>query len=141
MLNSLVKIVKKKKKRIGRGIGSGKGGHTVGKGHEGQKARAGFKHRAWFEGGQTPLIRALPRKRGFKKIDKKEVVAINLSQLSLMKGDEISEEMIRTRFGIKGSEDVKVLGKGFLNRAIILKGVKVSKGARTKIEKAGGKVI
>lgn len=174
MLHELVKIVSKKKKRIGRGIGSGKGGHTVGRGHEGQKARAGFKVKRWFEGGQNPVIKSLPVKRGFRQPNKKEVIAINLSTLSTLAttldetlqldeqksksektGEstakklskdtspkiEITEEIIRSRFKIDKKKDIKILAKGGIKKAVVIRGIKVSKKAKAKIKKAGGKVL
>jgi large subunit ribosomal protein L15 len=137
----LPKIVDKPKKRRGRGIGSGKGGHTTGSGQKGQKSRSGYIKKVGFEGGQIPLIRALPQKRGFKKHIAKKVIGINLLSLSKVKVDEITDQVLRETFGVDKGVSIKLLSKGGLKRKITITGVTMSKGAKAKIEKAGGKVM
>lgn len=136
---------KNKKKRIGRGIGSGKGGHTVGKGNKGQKARAG-KHKPWqgFEGGQVPLYKRLPRLSGFKRKHVTNYVAVSLDMLNAYEnGVEITpaklieDSMVRTR---KNSV-IKILNSGVLKKKIALKGFLFSESARKAVEKAGAKII
>lgn len=143
-LNKLPKTKKQGKKRAGRGYGSGRGGHTAGRGAKGQKARS--KVKIWFEGGQLALIRRLPKTRGkgrFKPL-KDSPVIINLSDIShLAKGSEITQEKLIKEGIINKKEaeeySVKMLGGGEVKKAFIVK-VKTSKSAKAKIEKAGGKV-
>ncbi len=124
------------RKRVGRGNGSGLGG-TAGMGHKGQKARAGGRVRWGFEGGQTPLMRRLP-KFGFSNVAfAHEYDALNLSQLSKFKGEvtpEVLEQAGLLRYG-----RVKILGKGELKQALTVKAHKFSASAKAAIEKAGGK--
>ena len=132
---------KKKAKRLGRGIGSGKG-KTAGKGHKGQWARSGGGVRLGFEGGQMPLIRRLP-KRGFTNNFTKEYSIINVSDLNqFKKGTEITAEFLKD-FGLLSKIEpygLKVLGDGELTVALNVKAAKFTGQAKEKIEKAGGKV-
>lgn len=139
-LSKLPKIVGKKKKRRGRGRGSGKGFHTTGSGMKGQKSRAGHKQRLWFEGGQTPLTRALPKKKGFKPLKSKQVIGINLDLLEKSGLKSVTQETLRKHYGIKAKFGVKILGRGEIKRKVSVKGVPMSKTAKDRIEKAGGKV-
>ena len=127
-------------RRVGRGDGSGHGG-TAGRGHKGQKARAGGFHKVGFEGGQMPLQRRLP-KRGFTNIFRKVYAVINLDQLAdLPDGTEVTAEMLRERRVIKRIRDgLKVLGRGEISSALTVKAAAVSESARKKIAAAGGKV-
>ena len=127
-------------KRVGRGDGSGHGG-TSGRGHKGQKARAGGMHKVGFEGGQMPLQRRLP-KRGFTNVFKKVYAVVNLDQLAdLPDGIEVTAEMLRERKVIKRIRDgLKVLGRGEVSSALKVKAAAVSESARKKITAAGGKV-
>ncbi|MHB1419580.1 MAG: 50S ribosomal protein L15 [Bacillota bacterium] len=126
-------------KRKGRGVGSGLG-KTAGRGHKGQNARSGGGVRPGFEGGQMPLYRRVP-KRGFTNIFRKEIVAVNISQLNGFEPDTvITPELLVEAGVIKSVKDgVKILGKGELSKALIVKAL-VSKNAAEKIAAAGGKV-
>lgn len=127
-------------KRLGRGIGSGTG-KTAGKGHKGQKARAGGGVRPGFEGGQQPLYRRMP-KRGFTNIFKKEFVVLNVRDLERFEnGAVVSYESLFEVGLIKTVKDgVKILGTGELTKALTVQVDKVSKSAAEKIIAAGGKV-
>ena len=130
---------KKEVKRIGRGHGSG-WGKTAGKGHKGQKARAGKGMRVGFEGGQMPLQRRIP-KRGFNNIFAKKVVAINVGTLNKFEDGAVVDIAALTEKGIvKNSFDsVKILSNGTLSKKLTVKANAFSKGAAAKIEAAGGK--
>lgn len=130
----------KKRKRVGRGIGSGHA-QTSGRGHKGQKARSGGKIPPGFEGGQMPLIRRVP-KRGFVNFIKKKWAILNLNSLNRFKeGSVINPEILRKEGLIKGRYDgVKILGKGMVDRPLILKVNGISRSAKEKIEATGGKV-
>ena len=127
------------RKRVGRGIGSGLG-KTSGKGHKGQKARSGGGKGPAFEGGQTPLQRRLP-KRGFKNFNRKIWVEINVDRLNCFAdGTEVTPELLLTNGLIKKTNDgVKVLGRGKLDKKLVVKAHAFSGSATTKIESAGGK--
>src|SRR5919202_3692086 len=128
-----------KKKRVGRGPGSGLG-KTAGRGNKGQKSRSGYSGKVGFEGGQMPLHRRLP-KRGFTNIFKKEWIEISLSALDkhFDANDEITPEVLHDRGLIKKAKhDVVVLGTGELSKALRISAHRFTKSAREKIEKAGG---
>ena len=130
-----------KKKRVGRGPGSGLG-KTAGRGNKGQKSRSGYSGKVGFEGGQMPLQRRLP-KRGFTNIFKKQWIEVTLSTLenSFDAGDEITPETMHERGVIaKGKRDIVVLGTGELTKALTVSAHRFTKGARAKIEAAGGTV-
>lgn len=130
---------KHKRKRVGRGPGSGLG-KTSGRGEKGQKSRSGFSRRIGFEGGQMPLVRRVP-KRGFNNIFRKEFAVINLDRLGALEGDKFSPESLVGAGVIKNLRSgLKVLGDGEITRAIEVSAHRVSKSAREKIEAAGGKV-
>ncbi len=132
------------RKRIGRGVGSGKGGHSSTKGNKGQKSRAGASIPAWFEGGQMPLQRRLP-KGGFKNRFRTEYRPINLSRLEayieagrLEPTKEINRDIL-VEIGAIGKADlVKILGGGTLTHALNISANAFSASAKTKIEAAGG---
>lgn len=129
-------------KRVGRGTGSGHGTYS-GRGCKGQKARAGNnKVRPGFEGGQLPLIKRLPRKRGFNNIFRVEYTTVNTGELNkLESGSEVTPEVMKAAGIIKSIENpVKVLADGEINRPLTVKANKFSASARAKIEAAGGKV-
>ena len=130
---------KKEVKRIGRGHASG-WGKTAGKGHKGQKARAGKGMRVGFEGGQMPLQRRIP-KRGFNNIFAKKVVAINVGTLNKFEDGAVVDIAALTEKGIvKNSFDgVKILSNGTITKKLTVKANAFSKGAVAKIEAAGGK--
>jgi large subunit ribosomal protein L15 len=123
---------RKRKMRVGRGTSSGHG-KTCGRGHKGQTSRAGGTKGARFEGGQTPLYRRLPKKRGFNNIlFRKEYQVVNLNDLNKYEGevDLIKPDLL-----------VKVLGEGELKKALKVTANKFSQSAKAKIEKAGGSAI
>ncbi|VEB33573.1 50S ribosomal protein L15 [Legionella sainthelensi] len=127
------------KKRLGRGIGSGLG-KTSGKGHKGQKARAGGYHKINFEGGQMPIQRRLP-KMGFKSRVGRTVDQVCLSELAQLSNDVIDINVLKEAGIVSRSiKDVKVILSGELTTAIKLKGLRVTKGARATIEGLGGSV-
>lgn len=130
----------RKRKRIGRGQGSGSGG-TAGRGHKGQKSRAGAKKRPWFEGGQMPLQRRLP-KRGFTNIFKKEFQVVNIKDLDRLKGSKGVTPQVLYESGLisKKNVPVKILGDGDLKKTLDISAHAFSASAKDKIEKAGGKV-
>jgi large subunit ribosomal protein L15 len=130
---------KRTKKRVGRGIGCGSG-KTAGRGHKGQKARAGGYHKVGFEGGQMPLHRRLP-KRGFHSLTAGETVEVRLDALQKMKADTIDLAALKQAGVVpQMAGRAKVILAGELKRKIALKGVLASKGAREAIERAGGSV-
>lgn len=127
-----------KRKRVGRGIGSGHG-KTSCKGHKGQKARR--KVRLGFEGGQTPLHRRLPQRRGFTNIFKKEYAIVNVDTLSKMAEDTITPELLLEMGVIKDlHKGLRILGRGEVERAITVRAHYITKSAEEKIKAAGGTV-
>ncbi|QER42909.1 50S ribosomal protein L15 [Thermodesulfobacterium sp. TA1] len=132
---------KHKDKRVGRGHGSGHG-KTSCKGHKGQKARRGLDIAPWFEGGQTTIIRRVP-KRGFTNIFKKEYELVNIKDLAerFESNDLVDLESLQLKGLVKGKNKlVKLLGDGEIDKPLVVKVHAVSKAAKEKIEKAGGKV-
>ena len=130
---------KQARHRVGRGVGSG-WGKTAGLGHKGQKARAGGYHKVGFEGGQMPLHRRLP-KRGFTSLDRDRYAEVRLSDLQRMKASEIDLTALKAEGVVSRLIlTAKVILSGKLMRAVTLKGVKATKGARAAIEAAGGMV-
>ncbi|MEE8418887.1 MAG: 50S ribosomal protein L15 [Dehalococcoidales bacterium] len=132
---------RKNRKRVGRGNGSGHGTYS-GRGCNGQKSRAGFKMRPGFEGGQLPLIKRLPRKRGFTNIFRVEYSVVNLDELNdLEAGSEVTPETLVAAGLVKSLKfPVKVLGEGEIKNALSVKAHKFSAAAKAKIESAGGSV-
>ena len=126
---------RKSKRRVGRGPGSGVG-KTSGRGHKGQKSRAGYSRRAGFEGGQMPLIRRVP-KRGFKNIFRVEYAVLNLRDLAAFDGT-VDPPTLLARGLVRKGRRVKVLGDGELDKALVVRAHKFSATARSKIEGAGG---
>jgi large subunit ribosomal protein L15 len=131
----------KKRKRIGRGTGSGHG-KTAGKGHKGHSSRQGFKYGPLFEGGQIPLARRIP-KRGFSNGRfKKDFAIVNLDALDVFDaGTVVDEAMLRARGIVKGRHDdgVKILGDGEVSKALTVRVAKFSESAAKKLADAGGK--
>jgi large subunit ribosomal protein L15 len=125
-----------KKKRVGRGPGSGLG-KTAGKGHKGQKSRSGYSRRAGFEGGQMPLVRRVP-KRGFTSQSKTVYSVVNLHQLAAFEG-EVTPETLAAQGLVRPGRPIKVLGDGEIERAVTVVAHRFSSSARTKIEAAGGR--
>jgi large subunit ribosomal protein L15 len=130
---------KRKGKRLGRGIGSGLG-KTGGRGHKGQKARAGGYHKVGFEGGQMPIQRRLP-KLGFRSYISRITAEVRLSELDKLDAAVVDMDTLKkANLVTKNAKYVKVFASGEITRAVTLKGLRVSKGARTAIEAAGGKI-
>lgn len=126
-------------KRVGRGTGSGLG-KTCGRGHKGQYARAGGYHKVGFEGGQMPLQRRLP-KRGFNSLDASMKAEVRLGDLARLEGAVIDLEALKKANLIPAqSLSAKVYLAGSLKKAVTLKGIGITKGARAALEQAGGKV-
>lgn len=128
-----------KKKRVGRGPGSGLG-KTSGRGHKGQKSRSGYSSKSGFEGGQMPLQRRLP-KRGFTNIFKKQWIEISLAKIeaSFNAGDEVTPEILHERGLIKKAKhDLVILGTGEFTKSLKISAHRFTKTAKEKIEKAGG---
>ncbi|MBU0566798.1 50S ribosomal protein L15 [bacterium] len=131
---------RKKKKRIGRGSGSG-AGKTSGKGHKGQLARSGAKRKPYFEGGQMPLTRRVP-KRGFRSLNRVEYQIVNLARLSHLKEEtEVNADFLY-EIGLikKKSLPIKILGEGKVNVPLIVAVDKISAQAKLKVEASGGRV-
>lgn len=130
---------KKPAKRVGRGPGSGVG-KTAGRGHKGHKSRSGGTTKPWFEGGQMPLQRRLP-KRGFRPFRRIEYQVVNVRDLGRVVGDEASPQTMEEA-GLIGSlsRPVKILGDGEIDRALMVTAHAFSQAASKKIEKAGGEV-
>ncbi|MFC2007454.1 50S ribosomal protein L15 [Chloroflexota bacterium] len=128
------------RKRVGRGNGSGHGTYS-GRGSKGQKSRAGYKIRPGFEGGQLPLIKRLPRKRGFTNIFRVEYSTVNLDKLNIFEsGSEVTLDKLVEAGLIKSLRyPVKILADGELNHPISIEANKFSASAKAKIEAAGGK--
>jgi large subunit ribosomal protein L15 len=129
----------RKRRRIGRGLGSGRG-TTAGKGTKGQKARSGGGVSPKFEGGQLPLVKKLPYRRGFRSLNRVEYQAVNLADLAVFEaGTEIDvAAMIGVGLVKNMREKVKILGTGDLDRALTVTAHRFSTSAREKIEAAGG---
>lgn len=132
---------RKKRKRVGRGISAGQG-KTAGRGTKGQASRSGGTKAPYFEGGQLPLVRRLPFRRGFTNIFKVHYVPVNLCRLhSFPAHAEVSPETLAAAGILKSfSLPVAILGHGEIDRPLIVKAHRVSESARAKIEKAGGSV-
>ena len=129
----------KARRRVGRGIGSGLG-KTAGRGHKGQKSRAGGFHKVGFEGGQMPLQRRLP-KRGFVSLTRDRNVEVRLSEIQKLAVDEI-DLLVLKQAGIIDAQalSAKVILSGELTRKVVLKGIGATKGAKAAIEAAGGSI-
>lgn len=130
---------KSDRKRVGRGIGSGLG-KTCGRGHKGQKSRSGGYHKVGFEGGQMPLQRRLP-KVGFVSRVSLVTAQVRLGELAKVAGDQIDLEALK-KAGLvaKSMKRAKIFASGTIDRAVKVKGIVVSKGAKSLIEAAGGSV-
>ncbi|MFQ5648352.1 MAG: 50S ribosomal protein L15 [bacterium] len=130
----------RKRKRVGRGQGSGHGGTSC-RGHKGQRSRSGSTRRPWFEGGQMPLQRRVP-KRGFTNIFKKEFQILNVRDLDRLKGKKEVTPEVLFESGLINKKDVpvKILGDGAITNAVEISAHAFSSSAKEKIEKVGGKV-
>ena len=133
---------KKDRKRVGRGDGSGSGTYS-GRGCKGQKSRSGCKIRPGFEGGQLPLIKRLPRKRGFTNLFRKEYNIVQLSALNIFEANsEVTPDLLLHNGVVKSLNlPIKILGDGDINNPLIVKANKFSATAKTKLEVAGGKAV
>ena len=131
----------RKRKRVGRGDGSGHGTYS-GRGSKGQKSRSGFRMKPGFEGGQLPLIRRLPRKRGFTNLFKTKYNVLNLDGLNRFEaGSEITPEVLVAAGLVKSLRyPIKVLARGDISHPLSVKANRFSAAARAKIEAAGGTV-
>ncbi|MFC1454229.1 50S ribosomal protein L15 [Verrucomicrobiota bacterium] len=141
-LQSLSNVVgaKRPKMRVGCGMSSGKG-KTCGRGHKGQYARSGHKHKPTFEGGQMRLVRRIP-KRGFVNTFGRRFAVINLSRLeSYADGTEITPDFLRAQGILKSKFYIKILGSIKLKHKLVVKAHAFSRSARQKIEETGGKCI
>lgn len=140
-LHTLPASTTKKNKRIGRGYGSGVGGHTVGRGTKGQRSRVGRGVPLWFEGGQLPFVKRLPYLRGklrFETLNGKAQL-VRLTSLEKLTVKEITAEVLFKQKLIRSVRlPVKVTGDGTLTRALSLKGLQATASAKKAIEKAGG---
>jgi large subunit ribosomal protein L15 len=132
----------KKKKRLARGT-AGRGGKTAGRGTKGQNSRSGGGKGPYFEGGQLPLVRKLPHKRGFKNLFRVEYSVVNVERLSgFRKGSQVDPAALLKAGMIKSTANpVKILGRGELDKALTVSAHKFSTAARDKIEAAGGTVV
>ena len=130
-----------KRKRVGRGHGSGLG-KTSGRGHKGAGQRSGNKKRAWFEGGQMPLSRRLPR-RGFTNIFREKFQIVNIGDLNVVDNNAVIDpEFLKNKGFIRSSlKPIKVLGNGIIEKKISISATAFSSSAKEKIEKAGGEII
>jgi len=132
---------KRSRKRVGRGDGSGHGTYS-GRGCKGQKSRSGYKMNRGFEGGQLPLIRRLPRKRGFTSIFRTEYSIVNVGELSMFEaGSEVTPEGLVVAGVVRTlRHPIKVLAEGDINHPLVVKANRFSAAAKAKIEAAGGEV-
>ena len=132
---------RRKSKRLGRGFGSGRG-RTAGKGTKGQKARSGYKVRSGFEGGQLPLIKRLPEKRGFTNIFRTEYEFVNVGRLNLFEPEsEVTpQRLAEVRLIRSLRKPVKILGDGELQKPLTVRANRFTETAKRKIEMAGGRV-
>ena len=135
---------RKKRKRVGRGVGSGHG-KTASKGHKGHSSRQGFKQNVVSEGGQTPIIRRVPKRGFFNGAFKKDFAIVNLAALEACfeSGAVVDEAALRARGLVKGRHDdgVKILGDGELTKSLVIHAQKFSKSAVEKLAKAGGQAV
>ena len=131
---------RKSRKRVGRGNGSGHGTYS-GRGSKGQKSRSGYSRKPGFEGGQLPLIKRLPRKRGFTNIFRTEYGVVNIGKLNMFEaGSEVTPESLMAAGVVKSlRQPIKILADGNISRPLVVKANKFSAAAKAKIEAAGGR--
>lgn len=135
-------VQRKRRKRVGRGIGSRRGTYS-GRGIKGQKARAGARVRPGFEGGRTPLVQRLPKRRGFRSPHPKAAI-VNLGMLALRfpSGTTITRAaLVRAGLAPAGRQPIKILSNGDIHQPLTIQGLAVSASAKAKIEAAGGAVV
>jgi large subunit ribosomal protein L15 len=142
ILNKLTKIKSSSAQRVGRGYGSGKGGHTATRGQKGQKSRQGASIPLWFEGGQLPLTKRMPMQRGKSKFNVVRPTAqLTLTEIQNLKTKTITLESLKLEKAIDGRfKKAKIIATGEIKRKVAVDGVGVSAGAKVAIEKAGGSV-
>ena len=139
-IHQLATSSKVERKRVGRGIGSGYG-KTAGRGTKGQKARTGGNVRPGFEGGQNPLAKRLPKKRGFTSHSHVSFQVVNLSALANLSGSDVTAESLQTAGLVKSlAKPIKLLGAGAVDRKLTVKVQAASASARNAIEAAGGTI-
>ena len=139
-LNSFNHKLFRKSKRLGRGIGSGKG-KTSGRGHKGQKSRSGGYHKVGFEGGQMPLQRRLP-KRGFSSSKLKNTFEVRLNDLAKVEEEVIDMDALKnSKIVPRSALSIKVIATGEVTKALRVQGLLITRKAKEAIEQAGGKVI
>lgn len=143
ILNALVKTTTTAKKRVGRGYGSAKGGHTSSKGQKGQRSRGGAKIPLWFEGGQLPLIKRLPMLRGKGKlVVVRPTAEVSLSEIEAMQATVITLDTLKIEGVIdKKFKKAKIIATGKISRKVEIQGVPVSQSARDYIVNAGGSIV
>ncbi len=142
LLSQLQKTTTRQKKRLGRGYGSGKGGHTTNRGQKGQTSRAGYKTPLWFEGGHLPLTKRLPMIKGKGRFKPLQTVAqVNLDEINAFDFDVISLKTLKANRIIHPAfKQAKVIKKGQLKKKVTVKGLKVSAGAAKVITSLGGTI-
>jgi large subunit ribosomal protein L15 len=142
LLNQLTSITDNKKKRLGRGYGSGKGGHTTNRGQKGQKSRSKDRVPLWFEGGGLPLSKRLPMIKGKGKFKQQEATAeITLSDINKFDFDVVSLKTLKANRIIDSSfKKAKIIKKGQLKKKVTVKGIKATAGAAKEIEAKGGSI-
>lgn len=141
-MNQIIAVKTVSRKRLGRGYGSGKGGHTAGRGQKGQGSRKSGGVALWFEGGQLPITKKMPMIRGKSRLKSlRPAMEVNLGRLQAMKADQITIETLKLEkvIGPRFSR-AKVIATGKIERPVHLQGIAVSAAARLAIEKAGGSV-
>lgn len=143
IVSKLFPVITHRKKRVGRGYGSGKGGHTSGRGTKGQKSRSGGKVPLWFEGGQLALIKRMPMLRGKSRLKSFDRVAmVTLTELNRMKATDISFETLKLEGVVsRSARTAKVVNTGKIERKINLISIKTTASARQQVEAAGGSVV
>lgn len=143
LLNQLASITSKAKKRVGRGYGSGKGGHNSGKGTKGQNSRRGGGVAQWFEGGQLPIIKRMPMMRGKSRLEVVDPTAqLTLTQIDKLKASVITLDSLKLEGAIdKRFKKAKIIANGSISRKVTVEGIKVTAGAKAALEKVGGKVV
>lgn len=142
LLSQLSSIITRPKKRVGRGVGSGKGQHTSGRGTKGQKSRNGGQTALWFEGGQLPIIKRMPMLRGKRRFNVVRPTAqITLTEINNMKAETITLDALKLERVISPAfKKAKIVNTGTLTRKVTVTDVKVTAGASQAITKAGGSV-
>jgi len=142
LLNQLISITQRSRKRVGRGYGSGKGGHTVGKGQKGQKSREGHKVPLWFEGGQLPIVKRMPMMRGKLRFKSLEPVAeVRVDELNKVKAEVITLDTLKLEKIIDAKfKKAKIIAGSKLDKKVVVSGIKVSKAALQAIQTLGGNV-